>query len=316
MKRQIILLFILFLALDSVAQIQRGLILSVDTQIILIGEQINMTLELRSASSDEITFPNLGDTLVKNMEIVSRKLPDTLYHNTNKNQRTIRQSLVLTSFDTGIYTIKPLCATINGDSAFSQSFRIGVFTYPIDSTDTIVDIKGNISEPLTFMDYVDAYWHYVAGILAFLLFVFVIWYLFVTRKKKPVEDIVIEPGIPAHLLALQRLINLEDKKLWQGGKFKEYHVRLSEIVREYLENRYEILAMEQTTEEILDDLKPIRLDQNVRANLKDLLQLMDLVKFAKMQPTDSENLAVIAWSKNLIEKTKEKITENAKEDSE
>ena len=115
---------------------------------------------------------------------------------------------------------------------------------------------------------------------------------------------------------MQRLINLEDKKLWQGGKFKEYHVRLSEIVREYLENRYEILAMEQTTEEILDDLKPIRLDQNVRANLKDLLQLMDLVKFAKMQPTDSENLAVIAWSKNLIEKTKEKITENAKEDSE
>ena len=74
--------------------------------------------------------------------------------------------------------------------------------------------------------------------------------------------------------------------------------------------------MEQTTEEILDDLKPIRLDQNVRANLKDLLQLMDLVKFAKMQPTDSENLAVISWSKNLIEKTKEKITENAKEDSE
>ena len=67
MKRQIILLFILFLALDSVAQVQRGLILSVDTQIILIGEQINMTLELRSASSDEITFPNLGDTLVKNM---------------------------------------------------------------------------------------------------------------------------------------------------------------------------------------------------------------------------------------------------------
>ncbi|MGY8953658.1 MAG: hypothetical protein ACKVJP_09880, partial [Flavobacteriales bacterium] len=108
--------------------------------------------------------------------------PDTLYHNTNKNQRTIRQSLVLTSFDTGIYKIKPLCATINGDSAFSQSFRIGVFTYPIDSTDAIVDIKGNISEPLTFMDYVDAYWHYVAGILAFLLFVFVIWYLFVTRK--------------------------------------------------------------------------------------------------------------------------------------
>jgi len=316
MKKAALFLFGLMVSLSSIGQIQRGLIIELDTQLILIGDQINMTIEMRSDASDRITFPNLGDTLATNVEIVTREIPDTGYLNDNKNQRIIRQKLTLTSFDTGVYKIKPIAGTINGDSAFTQPFMIGVYTFPIDSTNAITDIKGNITVPLTFSDYVGAYWHYAAAIWGFWIIVFLIWYYFSRIKKKTKEEVISAPTIPAHDLAMQRLLNLEDKKLWQNGKFKDYHVRLSEIVREYLENRYNILALEQTTEEILGDLKPVRIDKEIRENLNDLLQLMDLVKFAKMQPLDSENLAVMNWSKQLIDKTKQIESEKAKEDSE
>lgn len=316
MKKITIFLFVFFVSLASIGQIQRGLIVELDTQLILIGDQINMTLEMRSASSDRVTFPNLGDTLTKNVEIVTRELPDTSFLNGNKDQLVIKQHLTLTSFDTGVYKINPISGTINGDSAFTQAFMIGVYTFPIDSTNAITDIKGNITDPLTFMDYAKAYWHYAGAIWAFWVILFLIWYYFSRIKKKAKEEVISTPSIPTHDLAMQRLLNLEEKKLWQGGKFKDYHVRLSEIVREYLENRYNILALEQTTEEILADLKPVRMDQEIRANLNDLLQLMDLVKFAKMQPLDSENLAVMKWSKQLIDSTKLVENEKAKEDSE
>jgi len=316
MKKAALFLFGLMVSLSSIGQIQRGLIIELDTQLILIGDQINMTIEMRSDASDRITFPNLGDTLATNVEIVTREIPDTGYLNDNKNQRIIRQKLTLTSFDTGVYKIKPIAGTINGDSAFTQPFMIGVYTFPIDSTNAITDIKGNITVPLTFSDYVGAYWHYAAAIWGFWIIVFLIWYYFSRIKKKTKEEVISAPTIPAHDLAMQRLLYLEDKKLWQNGKFKDYHVRLSEIVREYLENRYNILALEQTTEEILGDLKPVRIDKEIRENLNDLLQLMDLVKFAKMQPLDSENLAVMNWSKQLIDKTKQIESEKAKEDSE
>ena len=305
MRIPLSILLALFLSISSLAQIQRGLVIDVDTQLILIGDQINLTLELRCDKNDKITFPQILDTLVKNVEVVSRDFPDTTYAGGNLQQQIIKQSLVLTSFDSGVYTINPFAATINGDSAFSQSFMIGVFTYPIDSTNAITDIKGNIEVPLTFMDYVEAYWHYAAGLYGIMAIIMLLYYYFKHKKFKPKEEEIEKiPGIPAHELALQRIINLEDKKMWQSGKFKEYHVRLSEIIREYLENRYNILALEQTTEEILADLKPIRMDAEVRQNLKDLFQLMDLVKFAKQQPSSSENESAMVWSKELIQKTK------------
>ncbi|MBD78733.1 MAG: hypothetical protein CL840_07425 [Crocinitomicaceae bacterium] len=304
MKKLLTILLALFMGFSASAQIERGLIIELDTQLILIGDQINMTVELRSHTADKITFPNLGDTLKKEVEVVSRELPDTSFKDGNLQQRIIRQQLVITSFDSGLYQIDPFVATINGDSAFSQPFMIGVFTFPIDSTNAIMDIKGNIQVPLTFMDYVKAYWHYVAAIYGLGTILLLLYFYFKNYRNKPKEEVVVAPTIPAHDLAMQRIINLEKKRLWQNGKFKEYHVRLSEIIREYLENRYNILALEQTTDEILNDLRPVRLENEIRANLEDLLKLMDLVKFAKFKPLDSENEAVLTWSKQIIAKTK------------
>lgn len=65
---------------------------------------------------------------------------------------------------------------------------------------------------------------------------------------------------------------------------KEYHSELTYILREYLESRYGIQALEQTTSEILEQLREADFDKSHSVNLASLLQTADLVKFAKAQP--------------------------------
>ena len=48
---------------------------------------------------------------------------------------------------------------------------------------------------------------------------------------------------------------LEKAKIWQGGNIKKYHTELSEIIRRYTEMRFKVIALELTTDEIIENLK-------------------------------------------------------------
>lgn len=304
MRTKLVLIALVAFSLFSKAQVGRGLIVVPDTQLILIGDRVNLQVILKCDGTDKVQFPTIGDTLTKDLEVVTQSWPDTTVDPNNMRQRIISQNISVTAWDSGVYYIPSLVATINGDSAFSQSFPIQVFTIPIDSTNAITDIKANIEVPLTFWDYLEIYGPYIFGGWAVLAALFLIWYLFIRKKKKKVEYVEPEVRIPAHVLALERLLQLEEKQLWQKGKFKEFHVRLSEILREYLENRYKILALEQTTDEILGDLRPLGVNEEIRNQLREVLLLMDLVKFAKQQPLANENEGALKAIRNVIEQTK------------
>ena len=68
-----------------------------------------------------------------------------------------------------------------------------------------------------------------------------------------------------------------------------YQIRLSDIVRVYIEGRFHINAMEQTTDETMRSFRAVKLDEELRFKLKQLLILSDMVKFAKEQPLPAEN---------------------------
>jgi hypothetical protein len=109
------------------------------------------------------------------------------------------------------------------------------------------------------------------------------------RMKRTGEEPVISPD-PAHLIAFRQLEKLKEEKLWQKGEIKKYYTRLTEIIRQYLENRYRIFSMEMTTFETLAELTKsgFRDDDNYR-RLRTVLSGADLVKFAKYNPEPSEN---------------------------
>ena len=74
---------------------------------------------------------------------------------------------------------------------------------------------------------------------------------------------------------------------------KLYYSELTDIVREYLEQRYGIHAMEQTSDEIFASLRKLDVAEDNKAKLREVLLLADLVKFAKQQPVSADNEAAM-----------------------
>jgi hypothetical protein len=98
-----------------------------------------------------------------------------------------------------------------------------------------------------------------------------------------------KPALPPHEQALLALRELEEKRLWQKGKVKEFYSEVSEIVRRFFEGRFRIIALELTTDEILAELKRLPSAQPILKPVNTFLLAADLVKFAKYEPTIAEH---------------------------
>jgi len=111
------------------------------------------------------------------------------------------------------------------------------------------------------------------------------------KKDKPVfENKIQEQLLPPYVVALNQLDKIKQAKPWQQGRSKEYHTDLTDVIREYIERVFLIKSMEMTSEEILDQLNILRKEEkSAYIGLKQILQLADLVKFAKWNPTPDEH---------------------------
>ena len=121
------------------------------------------------------------------------------------------------------------------------------------------------------------------------------------RKVLPIEEFV--PKIPPHEIALEKLKKLEEEKLWQKGEVKLFHSNTTEIIREYIEQRFSIPALESTTDEILDNFKKVDLNGELKNILREMLVLADLVKFAKAKPLPDENEKTLQWAYQFVRET-------------
>ncbi len=127
----------------------------------------------------------------------------------------------------------------------------------------------------------------------------------VLRKRKNAVTLAPVPVVPLspHEWALRQLEVLQKQQMWQNGQVKGYHSALTHVVREYLEKRYGISALEQTTDEILAQLRRHGFDASLAQKLADVLQTADLVKFAKAQPTAEFHEQAMAYARSFILET-------------
>jgi hypothetical protein len=123
------------------------------------------------------------------------------------------------------------------------------------------------------------------------------------RNREPDRSSVTPPE-PAHVIAFRELDRLKSEKIWTKGEVKQYYTRLTEITRRYIERQYDIPAMESTTEEILDAFRRTnREDSLLDEMLKDLLELADLVKFAREDPLPVDNQTNLNNAYLFVQKT-------------
>ncbi len=258
-----------------------------DTTRILIGDQVNLWFTLEQREGFKVDFPVCGDSLAGKIEVLSASKPDTF---SRMNQiLKIRQRLLVTSFDTGYYVIPPFKFRFNNskDSLLTSALPLEVFGMPVDTTKGITDIKPPYEIKITFIEILP---YLIIGLLILAIIILYIRYI---KKKKQVLTLAEKPAppqIPAHLIALEQLDELVREKLWQQGKIKLYYSRLTDIIRQYIELRFGVPAMEETTEDIIRDFtRNGHIKEGIRQELKALLELSDLVKFAKWNPVADEN---------------------------
>ena len=260
-----------------------------DTNEIMIGDQVIYEIEVRRNKEDVVRFPEFEEKLTDEIEIVSKSPVDSFW--SKKDQKLIlSQKLLLTAFDSGLYYIPPLeflfISHQNKDTIRTGATYLEVFPYPLDTTQTIRDIKAIEKAPVSFSE---IYPYILTVIFIGLLAWFIIYYI---RKKEKKQPLIGRPKIeePPHIIAMRELDRLKSEKLWQRKETKLYYSRLTEIIRRYIEGRFGIMAMEQTTDEILIEFEGQEiLSEDDFQLLREMLIQADFVKFAKAKPLPDEN---------------------------
>ncbi|MDA9312268.1 hypothetical protein N9Q47_01595 [Vicingaceae bacterium] len=281
---------------------------------IRIGEQVTLELECRfSAAEKQIMLPALKDTITKFIEVVDIYKADTTFDDDDITSKFFSQKIIITSWDSGLHVIPPLMAVIGNDTLYSDPILLSVTTVELAQEQDIKDIKGILEVPFFLWDWILAHQLEIGLIIGLLLLVIVGYLIYrkYATKSEAVEELPMVPKEEADVIATRKLKELEDKKVWQSGDVKEFHSQLSFITREYVENRFEINALEQTTDKIAmllvlhPDIEKADLQQFIQ-----MLQLADMAKFAKQKPIDVENEQAIKTGYSFIEQTKVIAIEN------
>ncbi len=272
----------------------------------LIGHQAEVYLSVELNVQNQwptIDFPYKQDGWTEGVEILETTPVDTSQPDPNNPQLyQLSQRYTITSFDSGMYDLGRLPVVVDGDSLFSNSLQLAVNTVEVDTTQTaIFDIKEIYEVELTWKDYFDLYGWIVllislAGALAMLVF------FFIRNRKRKAAMVAAEPKpvIPPHVIALNALRKLEEEKAWQSRPLKTYHTDLTDIIREYIEGRYRVPAHEQTSNEVLQNLRFADLREDASLRLRHVLKLADMVKFAKERPGEQENERSFLYAREFV----------------
>ena len=279
---------------------------TLDTTSIRIGEQVKLKLDVTLPKAAKIFWPAFTDSTFSPIEIIAASRVDTVETNRN-TYLEYKQLLTITSFDSGYHTLPPIefRYSLPGDTSklriLTDSLIIHVRTIEVDTTRAIKDIKAPMQAPLTLQEL----WPIFAGVAVVGLIAGFVWYYLWRRKlRKPLFPILRKPQLPPWQTALESLNELESRKLWQNGRIKEFYTEITDVLRKYLEKQHFIPAMEMISSDIVESLSRNDSLRNSKEKIWQVLQLADLVKFAKEMPLPVENELSLANAKSFVLETK------------
>lgn len=278
---------------------------SLDSAYIIMGKQTTLKVDIVQDKGVQGMFVNnSGDTLTREIEVARALKPDTT--DLGSDREEIRRELVIQSFDSGLYTIPPFIYVAGGDTFASKPLVLKVLPVPVDTMTTVHDYAG-VAEPATrFWDYlpdfiVDYWWIFLIVLMAAAA-VFV-WMRYI-KGKKELPLVPRKKPEPPYELAMRELNRLKSEKLCENGHEKEYYTRLTEILRVYLDKRFGINAMEMTSTQIMQHLRDNNDTRNLASVMKQILEMADFVKFAKVRPLPDDNLRTFNNAVKFVEDTK------------
>ena len=283
------LLFLFFIFLPFFAFSQGASISAqLDTNVIKLGGQTKLRIRIEHTKDVTIAFPQFKDSIASHIEIVEEHKLDTLSEKVTTFYK-FEKSYTITSFDSGYWAIPSFRVYLNNDTSQfieSEALLLQVMGVALDPQKDVNDIKEPLSMGITLKEIL-----IIAGIIFLvvgLISAIALYWLFFRKKKIKITQLFQPKPLSAHEKALGLLDQLRKKKLWETNQVKLYHSELTDIVRNYIDERFGVSSPEQVSDETLAAMKD-KVDEDTFSKLKQILQLADMVKFAKAEPLSNEN---------------------------
>jgi hypothetical protein len=264
----------------------------VDRTTILIGEPIKLNLEATIPTGTIFQWFNADS--IPHFEIVDKGSIDS---SKDINYKVYKQQFTITSFDSGSWKIPSFVLQAGKKKFKTDTIAINVTFSPSDTSKDYHDIKDIIAVKNPGNPYIP----WIIAAAALLALLGIIYFL---RKKKAAPA---KPKQPVSKLspfeeAMQSLDELKKQQLPQQGEVKQYYTRLNDILRWYVLRKFNISSLEKTNEELILQLREVRLDNQEYTTLVQALRMADFVKFAKYTPSQNEQEETFITIKNSITK--------------
>ena len=273
---------------------------STDTTDYLVGDYIQYNIEVVTNNNIQLLQPTFPDSLSQ-LELISVEEPVIIEDDKSK---TVNYGFILAGFDSISATIPPVAIEYRSaeDTLYKRitcdSLTVNIHTVAVSKAEEIKDVKSPILIPFDWI------WLLLWIILAVIVII-VGKYLYkrykLKKSEEPIKKRVVK--IPAHVTAIKALNSLEKEQVWQKGFVKEYHSRITEIIRTYFEERFNLAAMELTTTESMLQLSNIKEAVNISDLTFKFLTNADLVKFAKFKPLESVNNEMMIQANDIVQST-------------
>lgn len=275
----------------------------IDSTVLKIGDQTQLFFEVTQQPNQKVSMPLFSDSIMSGLEIVEPLKVDTVKSPDGQIQVTHRY--LVSSFQDSLLYIPSYPFVVNGDTVWSKSLSLKVVQpFKIDTaSNQITDIKPVMAPKFNWMELLIIFLWILAlhGLIVLLLFLYRKYF----KKKTSLDMKSQELLLPPHVVAFNYLDKLKQEKAWQHGRFKEYHTELTDVIRTYIERVFNMNCLEMTSEEILEQFRLMRLeDKLVLKSLQQILQLADLVKFAKWDASPDEHELSLTNAYLFVNQTK------------
>lgn len=310
--KSIALGLMVFIAASGSAQVQ--VTATIDSVDVLQGTLRRVDVEVVQPESaslkwltdrDENSKSHAPVELISGVEVNSSSPVDTV--NLGSGRIQLSRTLLIQPWDSGEFVIPGIALTAGTDTFRSSPLAIKVYTADVDTMTTIHSWGPAVSQPRGFFDWVpdwiaDYWWAYVIGLVLIAGGIAA----YILKRKGGLREAlkpVVKP-IPPYEKAIQQLEVLKQRQLCEKGQEKTYYTELTEILRQYLEGRFGINAMEMTTPQIKRAVRATVSADAAPGLMNEVLEMADYVKFAKLRPLPEDNVRAFNQAMTFVENTR------------
>ncbi len=272
-----------------------------------IGDRYLYSIEVEKDLVQTVIFPDFSAMAGQQHELIEDLPVDTLERDGRRLK--IRKSYLLAAFQEGWHHIRPQVMYADKniiDTLYApDTLELLVTTFQIDSTSHgLFDIKPQKTLPFKLGEITGYIAWSVVGLLLLVALLYAAKRILAHYGKS--FDTIFKPAppLPPHEEAFAALERLRVLHLCQDGKHKLYYSTLTDILRTYIVRRFDVGAMEMTSDEIIEAMRGVELPQKSSIDLTMILREADLVKFAKAMPESEESEAAMRAAWEFVDATK------------